>query len=353
MKNFKTSAIILLVSILPFFTSCSDDNDDLVVTEEESEFDGNLIVTESGAGDNRNVVLNADNIEENSVLVKVRFATTTENMRRLYITRDVANSGIEVYDLNNKTEGIEIDDKADGSVDLKGDDKKEFEFQIRLDKPLLSNGTVEYTLWTTTGRGDFRDVSKRNALGAEVVGTVTLEYGEAVNSTSGLKTFEATMLAAPLLDGSSNTFISLFNETVYKISDGEEFAALWDFGYYYGNTGKASLASASNFPALFDTNGDGEPDSAISALTGVPQEELNTFFFGASNLSFEEFEAISTGDELNGIGPLTRERINNLEEGQIVEFIDSYGHKGLILVLNVNGTFGNDGAITILVKVQV
>ena len=346
MKRFlKNPIFILTLCTSLFIASCGDDNDDLVVTEPDSEFDGEIIVTEANSGDKRSAVINADIIDDDEVLIKVRFATTTENMRRLYITQNIGGTGIEVYNINENSEGIEIDDKADGSVDLMGDNKKEFEFQIRLAKPIIDDGTVVYTLWTTTGRGDFRDISKRNAIGDTAVGTVTLEYGSSVNATNGIKSFSETItLKAPLGDGSSETFISLFNEEIYRIDQGEEVAALWDFGYYYGVNNRASLASTISYPNEIIN---------IPEISGVADAELNSFYFAKTDLTQSDFDAITIAADLDGIVQSDNQVVTNLEPGSVVEFVDSYGNKGVILVVSIVEGAGTNGEITLDIKVQI
>ena len=358
---FNQYALVLTICASLFIVSCGDDNDDLVVTEPESEFDATLVVTEEGSGDIRQAEIDADEADGDNVLVKVRFATTTENMRRLYITQNIGGIGIEVYNLNNNTEGIEIDDKADGSVDLKGDNKKEFEFQIRLDKPFLTDGTVVYNLWTTTGRGDFRDISKRNAISATAVGTVTLAYGNAANSANGVRSFTNVELMAPTADGQSNSFFSLFTGTKFKINqygpmeeieEGEnnlnrEFVEIWDFGYYYGNTNKATIASVFGYEL---------PGVNISEISEVPREEFNMMYFATTELTADQFVSLSSSSEIDTVVTVSTSNdqiITQLSEGDVIQFVDKYGNKGMILVKEIQEGFNQDDFIIIDIKVQV
>lgn len=344
-KIFRFRPIALFVLAATIFSCSSDDNDDLVITDPDAEFDAELIVTEAGTDDKRDVTVNAADVT-GDIKTKVVFSANSANMRRLYITQDVSATGEEPFVFTSQ----EVDEKPDGSLDLVGDDKKDFEFQLDFPKPAVTNGTVVYKLWATTGRGDFRDITKRNALGDDVVGTITVRYGSGVNDGSGIKAFTQTMLAAPLGDGSSETFISLFNNEVYKISEGEETAALWDFGYYYGNTQNASLASTSNYPALFDN--DNDPDTAlvnVSGLTGVAQTELNTFFIASSSI---DFDAVADTSDLDAITTPTTQRVTGLSEGNVLEFVDKYGNKGVIKVAEISGTNGTGDFITLDIKVQ-
>ncbi len=337
-RIFKLNPIFILsiISVLTFSCS-SDDNTDLDITDEES-FDAELIVTESEVGDTRNVVVTGGSQGE-EIKARVHFSTTSASMRRLYITQNVEGVGEEPFVFTSQ----EVDEKPDGSLDLVGEDKKEFEFKINLPSPTLANGTIVYKLWATTGRGDFRDVTKRNALGDDVVGTITIQYGTGTNSSTGIDIFTQTLLAAPLADGSSSTFMSLFNSTVYKINQGEEYAALWDFGYYYGNTHQASLASAYDYPTSIIN---------VPIIGGVEEEELNKTYFAISNATGEDFDGITNVSGLDFISASTSQVVTNLSEGDIIEFVDAYGHKGLIKVSAISAGNGTSGSITLNIKVQ-
>ncbi|WP_299441023.1 hypothetical protein [uncultured Aquimarina sp.] len=337
-KFLKLKSILIVFTLGLLFTGCSaDDNTDLIITDPNAEFDADLLVTEAGTGDRRNVTVNASDVSGSTFKAKVAFSANSANMRRLYITQNISAFGEEPFVFTSQ----EVDEKPDGSLDLVGDDKDTFEFQLDLPKPTMTDGTVVYKLWATTGRGDFRDVNKRNALGDNVVGIITVRYGTGVNDGSGIKAFSQTILAAPLADGSSNTFISLYNNEVYKISEGEETAALWDFGYYYGATQNASLASTANYPTnIIDV-------PTISSLTTA---ELNNFYIAASTI---DFDAVAVASDLDGITAPTSERVTGLSVNDVLEFADQYGNKGVIKITEISGTDGTGDFIRFDVKVQV
>ncbi|GAA3516571.1 hypothetical protein GCM10022393_33350 [Aquimarina addita] len=346
-KIFKRKPILFLATIALFTASCSSDsNDDLVIdpTDPTSEFDGELSVFESGA-DNRTVNINSSDVSGDNATVKVSFASSS-SMRRLYVTQNVSGFGEVPFEFS--VTGVTVDDKKDGSLDLTSDNANAFDFQIPFPMPTTVDSQIVYTIWATTGRGDFRDISKRNAIDDTAVGTITIT-GTGTSTATGINSFTSTLLAAPLGDGTSETFLSVYNNEVYKISEGEETAALWDFGYYYGATQFASLASTANFPALFDTDGDGNVDSGVAGLTGVAQDELNNFYIATSSL---DFDAVTSASDLDGIVASTSERVTGLSIGNILEFVDQYGNKGLIRVTNITGTNGNTGSITLDIKVQ-
>lgn len=336
-KILKFKSILTLFIIAAITFSCSsDDNEDIQGPSTETTFD--LKVTNTNAGNTAERDLKITTAELNSkVKVNVTF-TSEQSMRRLYIAKSENGGAYEPFAFTNQ----QVDEKKDGSVDLVGDDKKTFTFNIDFDTPASVNGTITYILWATTGRGDFRDVSKRNAIGEFDFGTITVTAGNGAVG-DGVKAYTTTILAAPLADGSSETFMSVFDGKVYKINEGEELAALWDFGYYYGVDGKASLASSNNYPAnIID----------VPTVGGVTAEELNKVYFGLSSKTIAEFDAISTRSDLDFIVQSTSQRINNLKVDDVVEFVDSYGNKGLIKVKEVVAGNGTNGKITFDVKVQ-
>jgi len=337
---------IFLFSVLGFFAmSCSDDEE--IVTDPTDEFDVELTFAEGNGDVTESVSVTPT---DGTISARVQISSSS-NMRRVYITRSVGGTGFEPYtpaDLSSAAT------KPDGSLDVETN-PNDIDYTLDLDVPTgISQGTVIYRFWATSGRGDYRDPDKRFVAG---IGEIQLLYG-GTNPAAPVSAYTATILAAPLGDGSSETFISLYNGELYPIADGEEFASFWDFGYYYGETGLASLASTYRYPFLFDDdNDDTTPLVSISELTGVPREELNRVAFDFSGGSSADFDNISVSGDLDFVSlsvnsDNTNGRINDLEEGDIIDFIDEYGKKGLIRVVDIQGTDGADGQITIDIKVQ-
>ncbi len=368
--TLKTFTYLTIASLA--FASCStDSNEDIfgigeddtveiidengdVITPAASEFDGEISVFNTGA-DQRSVTIDAATVTDGVAQVKVAFkSATNRDMRRLYVTQNINATGDVPY--NFELNGVTVDDKKDGSLDLASASRNEFEFKIPFNAPTTANSEIVYTIWATTGRGDFRDFTKRNAIDSDIingVGTIKIVSGSGMDMdmVTGIRNYTTTILSAPLASGQSETFISLFNGQKYRINEGTEFAALWDFGYYYGNTDKASLASASNYPSFFDTDNDGMLDSGVAGISGVPQEELNNCFFRLSNKTVAEFDN-ATSEDLAAIVRPASERVKSLAVNNVVEFVDEYGKKGLIKVTNINSGFGTNGSITIEIKVE-
>ena len=326
------------------FTSCEEDESILATEDEDVE----LNIAEGDQSAVTTIYVSDLEAGATSADVTVNFTSVDSKMRRLYMTQNIAGAGYEKYELD--LDGLEK--KGDGSIDLSSGEGYEFTFTIPF--PVLSgmtDGTVEYQLWATSGRGDYRDFENSLVSGP---GKVIINYGGTNPETSPVKEFTAKILAAPLADGSSETFISLINGELYQINEGVEFAAYWDFGYYYGASGNIadhgpSLASTSSYEETFQvTSGTSIVD--VDGIAGTT--ELNDCFFALSGMSVAEFDAIESSNELEDLVVPTEQSINSLEIGSVVEFVDNYGNKGLIKVVDIVGTYELGDYIELDIKVQ-
>ncbi|WP_143569813.1 hypothetical protein [Tenacibaculum agarivorans] len=350
MKIFFKPLLLSTIMISAFtFTSCnSEDANDIFRDDDMNPDDNNyqIIVNPTNAGSSdRTVDITAN--AASTVDVKVSYSTDDDNkkMRRIYITKNVfsSNEGPQPFSF---PDGIG-EKKADGSIDLDGDDKSSFDFTFTFNTPDNPNDVVQYVIWTTNNRGDYRDISDSNSIADNAYGTVTITAGNGTTST-GFKEFSQTILAAPLADGTSKTFVSVFNNETYKISEGIETSALWDFGYFFGLNTKASFYSTYDFPQS------GFGGKSVEEVSGVSQAELNRCYFGLSSKTSADFDAINSGSSLeNSLTTASDERIQGLKEGDIVEFLDQYGNKGLIRVTDIVEGNGTNGKITFDVKVQI
>ena len=334
-RNMKLGFMAALLGGLMFFSSCGDDNEEIIPTNPDATYDAMLRLTQDGTGDTTSATVNVNANTQNTIKARVTFITNDIDMKRLYITQNEAGQGDEPFEIT-----AAVDKKADGSIDIAGANANGIVYALDLPVPSgIGSGTVVYQLWTTTGRGDYRDQNKRLALG---VGTITLNYG-GTNSAATVKSYSAKMLAAPLADGTSKTFISLLNGDIYTIKQGAEYAAFWDFGYYYGAQGLASLASTQSYPSsIIDVN----------TLSGLTDDDLNKAYFDISTTTSAEFDAITTAGQLDFIVKPTDQVINNLSIGDIIEFVDAYGKKGLIKVTDLAPGNGSGDFIEISIKVQ-
>ncbi|UII19203.1 hypothetical protein [Fulvivirga ligni] len=283
-----------------------------------------------------------------SKTVRLHFTSASDKMTRIYILQNVNAQGDEPYELEEdlKDSGISIDTKGDGALDISGTNGNDVTYEFDLPVPSQGSGTVVYTFWATYGKGDYRETDKRLLVGPA---TLTLNYGGS-NDATAIKEYSATILAAPLDDGSSETFMSVFDGQVYALSS-SELAAYWDLGYYYGNTNKASLSSPASYPKLFDHDDDGDPNDlvGIATLTNTPQADLNNFYFAETTV---DFDAVTTVGDLGTLSVTTSDvqTVKGLVVGDTFAFLDNYGHKGIIKVTNIVSGF--TGSITIAIKVQ-
>ncbi|MGM0375641.1 MAG: hypothetical protein ACQEQ0_02595 [Bacteroidota bacterium] len=345
--NFFSLMVVALIMGLSF-TSCEEDAS-LLATDEEEEENGEdngedttpkIVVTEGELEDSASTTVYVSDLEEGAeeVDVTVEFSSEEGKMRRLYMTENVGGAGDEKYELDIE----DLDKKGDGSVDLSRDSEM-YGFTFSIPFPVLSDiseGTVTYQVWATSGRGDYRDHEKRIVAGP---GTITINYGGDNPETVDVEEYTKKLLAAPLGDGSSETFISLVDGELYRIDQGEEFAAYWDFGYYYGNTHEASLASSHDYPSsIIDI-----PDVANTTL-----DELNHTYFFVTDLSVEDFDAVENASDLDYISQSSDETVTGLAENDIIEFVDNYGKKGLIKVSEIVPGAGSNDYIELDIKVQ-
>jgi len=333
MKKFNFYQAAILFAAIFFAVSCSD-NDEIAV-DPNATYDADLEVNEGGpASPNKDVTVDANTAS--TIKARVAFTTTTKDMKRLYITQNISGQGETVF---KPTESVDL--KGDGAIDLTGKNSKDFEFQFNLPVPSgVGTGTVVYKFWTTTGNGDFRDASQRLAIGP---GTITLKYGSGTNPAADVKEFLNVKLSAPLANGTSSTFLSLLDGKVYTIKQGEEYVTFWDFGYYYLTSGnQASLGST-----------DAYPDAVVNIPTiANTSEDLNKAYFKLSTKTVTDFANVKISSDLGFVTKSDSQTITNLKANDVVEFVDQYGKKGLIKVLEVSGTDGSSGFIRIDVKAQ-
>lgn len=338
MKNLKALFFSCLFAIS--FVSC-DTNDELLV-DPLSEFDAEILVTEDGIANNLNASIDVS--DKHDLKVRVTYTSNDEAMRRLYITVDTCGRGAVPFKLILK-DGTKVDLKRDGSIDLESKYKRGFDFQFDIKAPNdITDGTVVYKFWTTSGTGDFRDDTKRKKL---EVSTITLNYGNRTLA-SQMKSFTTTQLLAPTADGKSKTFISLFDGKTYQINEGVELAALWDFGFFYGTTNQACLYSTSAYPlSIF------KEDDMVSVIAKIKEEGIHETKFTLTSKDKAFFDGI-TPEVLSAINTsdITSQVIKDLEIGDVIEFVDDYGKKGYIYIVDMKKTYNSDGFIKIEVKIQ-
>lgn len=365
-KKFKSSfKYAFLICTMAFFvSSCSSDDGSVFDTPLPDNTNGDnenpeepveiatLIFSEANPSSNI-ATASANGEVGTTVPGRIIFTSDATTQRRMYITQNISGQGempFSAFDLVSDDLSKVL--KPDGSIDLDGATKKEIDFTFALPVPDISNGEIVYTFWTTTGKGDFRDTTKRLALGA---GQITVTVGTGTNPAAEVREFINIKLYAPDVNGNTETFFSLLNETVYKVNVGREFRAFWDFGYYFGASGasaddNASFASTEQYNAAFGFPVAGLEPGADEVNSDT--ETLNQMFFATSDLDAAAFDGIMLSGELNSITSSDAQKITNLSLGDVIEFVDNYGKKGLIKITAIQPGFGNADFIEFDVKIQ-
>jgi hypothetical protein len=320
---------LLFMGLAAFTVGC--DNNDEIKVDPNAEFDAILNVNEAGPA-NPNVTVNVNANTQSTIKAKVSFESTTD-MKRLYITQNVQGQGDEKF---KPTESVDL--KGDGSLDLTGKNENDFEYQFNLPVPSgVNDGTVVYTFWATSGNGDFRDIDKRLV---GTAGTITLKYGTASNPEADVKSYTNVKLFTPTADATSMSFFSLLDGKIFRIDQGEEFITFWDFGYINLTDGGPALHSTSSYPTV-----------AIPSLANLT-ETKNTVYFKNSAKTADDFAAISTSSDLDFITASSDTYVGYLATGDIVEFVDQYGKKGMIKVIEAIPGNESNKYIRLDIKVQ-
>ncbi len=347
----------LVFTMALFVTSCGTDDGSIFDTElpgddggddDDNEPEVATIVFNEADTSSNIASASASGAVGTTVAGRIIFTSDATTQRRMYITQNISGQGdmpFSNFDLGD-TDLTKVL-KADGSIDLDGATKKAIDFTFDLPVPDIDNGQIVYTFWTTKGKGDFRDITKRLALGA---GTITVTVGNGTNPAAALREFTSISLFAPLADGSSETFFSFLTGETQIITDGPEFRAFWDFGYFYTSTAGASFASTNEYSTAFPFDVEGfEPDATEDDFEN---ESLNNMNFGLSTRTTMDFDAASVSGDLDNITQPDAMEINGLNVGDVIEFVDNYGKKGLIKITSITAGFNSTDFIEFDVKIQ-
>lgn len=335
--------LIILFSLVTII-SCGEDNTEILVMEDDI-YDARI---NNFATDSLTAEVFLTDVTDGKVDVLLSFSSAND-MRRLYITKNIQGQGEEKVDAKDE---FGVNDKGDGSIDLAADAKNGFAFALSFNTTSLPDvGTVVYNFWATENKGDFRDSSKDKVEG---VATLTINLsGE--NPAAMLQSYTGIKLEAPTGDATSETFASTLDGRVYKISEGEEFASFWDFGFYFLNTPGVSLSSTVEYPNLFsnpDTS-DGLPLVSVNTFLGIAETEVNNMYFVKAEGTVD-FDSFSTSGDLSSvsISSTNAEKVNNLAIDDVVYVLDQYGKKGVLKVTGLKGTFNSDGFVQFDLKMQ-
>lgn len=152
------------------------------------------------------------------------------------------------------------------------------------------------------------------------------------------RSYSAVLLSVPTGDFMNENFFSTSNGEIYSAdevtSTSEAISPLIDFGYYYGTTDNASIASPAGFVnTVFSAQVDGwntKNATVIKSTTLGSSEFTELSSFADIDVAFD------AGTDEEGI-------ITGLAVGDVVAFETAEGKRGLILVTGLEaGTDSND-----------
>ena len=299
-KIFEKVIIVSSLLGLVFFYGCSEDD---VIEEVASSIDISLSATTSDG----NSLVSGGNVTAADSFSIVISITAEAGFNTLNISGDVASSTINRNDL----------DIASGTTDAK----------------------VTLTVLASSSLGDgsidFEAVDEKG-------NTATASFSFVVVSPAA-KIQTAVMLYAPLGDSSSQTFYSIANNQTYSLGDvistSDPVSASIDFGYYYGSTDNAALASPAEY-TIYDLSAWGSQNVTTLAVTTITSAEY------LEMVTVSDIEtAIAGVDVTDANGTVT-----NLSANEILMFKTVDNVQGLIHVSAITGTDGSDGMIELEMK---
>ena len=299
-KIFEKVIIVSSLLGLVFFYGCSEDD---VIEEVASSIDISLSATTSDG----NSLVSGGNVTAADSFSIVISITAEAGFNTLNISGDVASSTINRNDL----------DIASGTTDAK------FTLTVSASSS-LGDGSI-----------DFEAVDEKG-------NTATASFSFVVVSPAA-KIQTAVMLYAPLGDSSSQTFYSIANNQTYSLGDvistSDPVSASIDFGYYYGSTDNAALASPAEY-TIYDLSAWGSQNATTLAVTTITSAEY------LEMVSVSDIETALAGvDVTDANGTIT-----NLSANDILMFKTVDNVQGLIHVSTITGTDGSDGMIELEMK---
>ncbi|MEP0984831.1 hypothetical protein [Ekhidna sp.] len=178
---------------------------------------------------------------------------------------------------------------------------------------------------------------------------VTFTYDIIAAPSPDARSYSAILLAAPTSDFTNQNFFSVASGTKYSsdevTSTSEAVSETIDFGYYYGSSEEASIASPKGFEStVFSTQVDGwtVKNATVLKTTTLTATEFNeTTTYADIDAAFD---AGTTDD--NGI-------VTGLTVGTILAFETADGVRGLIHVSAIEPGFESNDSITLDILAQL
>jgi len=292
MKKLTFAISILLISTLPFFSSCGTDGD---ATPPSIMFNAAPGYTTS------DVTVPANT----QVKIGIIASSTSAKLTNIKITQTVNSSQTTVHDSTFSSDSYSIN------------------FNV---KAASQAGTATFTFKITAADGESAEISL------------------SITTTAGPITSYSQKILGSYDNTTTGSSFASANGTVYSLADAKTNASKIDWMYYYGSASNlatlvapvdataSTVFSGTNGPANWTVRNDTK-FAKVTLPAGVTWENITTD---------AEIIPLATG--------LTETKVNMLTVGQIVSFKTITGKMGLIKIEAISGTAA--GSITYSVKVQ-
>ncbi|GAB4232058.1 MAG: hypothetical protein Tsb0034_04710 [Ekhidna sp.] len=350
-KNlFTLIAALSIVAIV----SCGEDNEPLL-TNTGDGFDAKL---NNADADSLTAEVFTSDIDDGEINVRIALEDGDDPIRRVYVTKNEFGQGFKAVDASTEF-GVKA--KGDGSIDIASSDSEGviYNFNFNLTSFPDADGTIVYKFWATKNKGDHRDETKDLV---QSVLTLTINLG-GTNPATEVISVSGVQLFAPTADLQSESFVSTADGMVYELDD-FEFSDLWDIGYS-AQGDNPQLSSAFGSPQRFFKPGSTTETESFQELiareTGVSEDDLNKVYFVDIDDSFD-FDGTTMSSDLNSLSVSSSDpQVIDIPESasnDIIAFIDEYGKKGVIRIVElVDGDgdgnfFESNDYVEIDIKIQ-
>lgn len=188
--------------------------------------------------------------------------------------------------------------------------------------------------------------------------TAALKSFTVVTNSPPARSYTAVLLYVPLIDKSAESFFSTNTGAVYSPdsvnNSAETLSADIDFGYYYGVTDSASLASPLGYSQLNNT-------TLSSQVSGW--NIRNDIVFRSTDMTESQFNELSGSatfadlDTAFAHGSDEGDIITHLDTGNVIAFATDENKEGgsktgLIMVSEISGTYYENDYIKLEILVQ-
>ena len=365
MKNFKHFLFLSILCSLVLFTNCSEEdaaaiadeleNAEYTLTVEVSPTEGGAVSYQSGpflVG--TKVTLTATANTNYAFKEWTGAFNGTTNPMELIMNAD--NTVTAVFELLD-TDGDGVTDDIDVCSDTPEDEtanevgcspsQSDSDGDGIFDNLDTCADTPELAEVDENGCADSQKDTDMDGITDDLDTCVDTNEGDTVDengcSNEPVKIQTAIMLYAPLGDSSSQTFYSIANNQTYSLGDvistSDPVSASIDFGYYYGSSDNAALASPAEY-TIYDLSTWESKNATTLAVTTITSAEY------LEMVTVSDIETALAGVDVNDANGT----VTNLSANDILMFKTVDNVQGLIHVSAITGTDGSDGMIELEIK---